>query len=153
VTGTNRLHGRKPSITWGSLSNARPAFPFVLGFRVADRLPLKIRDRIGATTFEWDVPAAPHQPRQFAVSSALRVRWLIGPPEGRTHCRIAIISDHPPLDLSRLRRGQPHRNFAVLKSLTRRDPRRRRCLLGGTMSSIWISIKRRLSLRGLAAEE
>ena len=25
----------------------------------------------------------------------------------------AIISDHAPLDLSRLKRGQPHRNFAV----------------------------------------
>src|SRR6201987_4612550 len=52
------------------------------------------------------------QPRQFAVSSAPH-KWLIGPPEDRTHCRIAIISDHPPLDLSRLKRGHPHRNFAV----------------------------------------
>src|SRR6516164_9114245 len=40
-------------------------------------------------------------------------KWLIGPPEDRSHCRIAIISDHSPLDLSRLKLGQPHRNFAV----------------------------------------
>jgi hypothetical protein len=63
-------------------------------------------------------PAAPICSQQRASRG-----WLIGPPEGRTHCRIAIISDHPPLDLSRLKRGQTHRNFAVLKSLTRRDPR------------------------------
>ena len=69
-------------------------------------------------------PAAPVCSQQRAPR-----RWLIGPPEGRTHCRIAIISDHFPLDLSRPKRGQPHRNFAVLKSLTRQDPRRRRSLL------------------------
>jgi hypothetical protein len=43
-------------------------------------------------------------------------RWLIGPPEDRSYCRTAIISDHPPLDLSRRERGQPHHNFASLKS-------------------------------------
>ena len=38
---------------------------------------------------------------------------VASPPEDRTHCRIAIISDPPSLDLPRLKRGQPHRNFAV----------------------------------------
>ena len=53
-------------------------------------------------------PAAPICSQQRAPRT-----WLIGPPEDRTHCRIAIISDHSPLDLSRLKRGQLHRNFAV----------------------------------------
>jgi hypothetical protein len=51
--------------------------------------------------------------------------------EDRTYCKVAIISDHPPLDLSQLKRGQPHHNFA-LKNLTRRDPRLRRSLLFGS---------------------
>jgi hypothetical protein len=38
---------------------------------------------------------------------------LISPPEDRNHCGIGIISDHPLLDLFRLKRGQSHRNFAV----------------------------------------
>src|SRR6516164_5269411 len=62
---------------------------------------------------EWH--RAFRQPRPICSQQRAPRRWLIGPPEGRTHCRIAIISDHPPLDLSRLKRGQPHRNFAVLK--------------------------------------
>ena len=40
-------------------------------------------------------------------------RWLIGLPEDRTYCKVAIISDHPPLDLSQFKRGQPHRDIAV----------------------------------------
>ena len=44
------------------------------------------------------------------LSALLTANW---PPEDRSHCRIAIISYHPPLDLSRLERGQPHRQFSV----------------------------------------
>ena len=33
--------------------------------------------------------------------------------EHRTYCKVAIIWDHPPLDASRVKCGQPRRNFAV----------------------------------------
>jgi hypothetical protein len=48
----NAKHG-KLSIT-RIILDARPAFPFLLSFRVGDCLPLKIRDRIGATASERD---------------------------------------------------------------------------------------------------
>ena len=46
-------------------------------------------------------------------SAARSAKVVDRSPEDRNHCGIAIISDHPLLDLFRLKRGQPHRNFAV----------------------------------------
>ena len=34
-------------------------------------------------------------------------------PVDRTDCKLTIIWDHPPLDLSRVKCGRPRRNFAV----------------------------------------
>src|SRR5215471_20896578 len=53
------------------------------------------------------------QPRQICGQQRAP-RWrLIGPLEHRTYCKVAIIWDHPPLDPSRVKCGQPRRNFAV----------------------------------------
>ena len=49
----------------------------------------------------------PRPPSATPICSQQRAprRWLIGPPEDRNHCGIAIISDHALLYLSWLKRG------------------------------------------------
>jgi hypothetical protein len=48
---------------------------------------------------DWEMLPPAHRPPAAPICSQQRTprKWLIGPPEGITHCRIVRIADHPPL--------------------------------------------------------
>jgi hypothetical protein len=65
---------------------------------------LHMLNKLGLTLFT----AAPN------LRPAARSALVIDPsPEDRTYCKVVIIWDDPPLDLSPVKYGQPRRKFAV----------------------------------------